>query len=141
MPIDETDRKRRHALLHAHFKAENDNDGDAIMATFAPDAVMTYNGATFNDTERIRWGHDYMGVTGRPDGAFHDFETHVDTEHCTDDEIVVEGHVRAKHARDFNGYAPTQRWVELPFVSFYRFDEKGKLTSERIVMNLGPLQP
>jgi hypothetical protein len=31
--------------------------------------------------------------------------------------------------------------VELPFVAFYRFDDNGKLTSERVVMNLGPLQP
>jgi len=31
--------------------------------------------------------------------------------------------------------------VELPFVAFYRFDNNGKLTAERVVMNLGPLQP
>jgi hypothetical protein len=28
----------------------------------------------------------------------------------------------------------------MPFVAFYRFDDDGKLTSERVVMNLGPLQ-
>jgi len=36
--------------------------------------------------------------------------------------------------------AATNRDVELPFVAFYRFDEKGRLTSERVVMNLGPLR-
>ncbi len=29
------------------------------------------------------------------------------------------------------GFAPTERDVELPFVAFYRFDNNGKLTSER----------
>jgi hypothetical protein len=27
--------------------------------------------------------------------------------------------------------------VELPYVASYRFDEAGKLTSERVVLNLG----
>lgn len=31
------------------------------------------------------------------------------------------------------------RDVVLPFVTFYRFDRSGLLTSERIVMNLGML--
>ncbi len=46
-----------------------------------------------------------------------------------------------KHSNEFFGYAPTERDVELPFVAFYRFDNNGKLTSERVIMNLGPLQP
>jgi hypothetical protein len=31
--------------------------------------------------------------------------------------------------------------AQSPPIAFYRFDNNGKLTSERIVMNLGPLQP
>ena len=33
--------------------------------------------------------------------------------------------------REFLGFPPTGRDVELPFVAFYRFDANGKLTSER----------
>jgi hypothetical protein len=37
-------------------------------------------------------------------------------------------------------FQPTGRDVELPFVAFYRFDDDGKRSSERVVMNLGPLR-
>ena len=60
-------------------------------------------------------------------------------EHFTDTETVIEGRVCGKHSGEFLGFAPTQREVELPFVAFYRFAASGKLTSERVVMNVGPL--
>jgi len=44
------------------------------------------------------------------------------------------------HGSEFLGFQPTGRAVELPFVAFYRFDDDGKLSSERVVMNLGPLR-
>ena len=62
-------------------------------------------------------------------------------EHYTDEEVVVEGRVSGKHSNEYFGFAPTGRDVELPYVAFYRFDNNDKLTSERIVMNLAPLQP
>jgi len=58
----------------------------------------------------------------------------------TDTEIVIEGRSCGKHVSEFLGFLPTGRDVELPFVAFYRFDASGKLTSERVVMNLGPLR-
>jgi hypothetical protein len=64
----------------------------------------------------------------------------IDAEHFTDDEIVVEGRLTGKHSSEFLGFPPTDREIELPFVAFYRFDAQGKLTSERVVMNLGPLR-
>ena len=58
----------------------------------------------------------------------------------TDDETVIEGRLCGKHAKEFLGFEPSDSDVELPFVAFYSFDEDGKLTSERVVMNLGPLK-
>jgi predicted ester cyclase len=55
------------------------------------------------------------------------------------DFAAVEGRLRGKHVGEFQGFPPTGRDVELPFVAFYRFDDAGKLVSERVVMNLGPL--
>ena len=72
-------------------------------------------------------------------GALTGLRTTIDAEHLTADEIVVEGRLRGTHAGEFLGFEPTSRDVELPFVAFYRFDEDGKLVSERVVMNLGPL--
>jgi predicted ester cyclase len=139
MPIDERERKRRHALLHAHYAAENDHDLERIMKTFSSDGAMLYNRQTFPSDEAIRWAHGYIGMS-EAHGAFVGLRNVIDQEHFTDDEIVVEGRLTGKHSSEFLGFAPTGREVELPFVAFYRFDEKGKLTSERVVMNLGPLR-
>jgi hypothetical protein len=141
MPIDEKERARRRALLRAHYAAENAHDVDRIMKTFAsPDAVMLYNHQRFDDPDGIRAAHGYIGFSAAP-GAFTGIETNIDHEHFTDDEIVVEGRLRGRHTGEFLGFQPTNRDVVLPFAAFYRFDADGKLVSERVVMNLGPLGP
>jgi hypothetical protein len=138
MLIDDRERERRRALVRAHYAAENDHDLERIMATFAKDGVMIYNRQTFPGDETIRWAHGYIGMSVAP-GAFAGLRAVIDEEHFTDAETVIEGRVCGKHSSEFLGFAPTQREVELPFVAFYRFDANGKLTSERVVMNLGPL--
>ena len=139
MAIDERERARRHALVRAHYAAENDHDLERIMKTFSPDGVMLYNRQEFPSDETIRWAHGYIGMTAAP-GAFSGLTTIIDEEHFTDTETVIEGRLCGTHSSEFLGFEPTRREVELPFVAFYRFDETGKLTSERVVMNLGPLQ-
>jgi hypothetical protein len=139
MPIDETERARRRALLDAHYEAENEHDLERIMATFSQSTEMIYNRAVFPDHETIRLAHGYIGLSAAQ-GAFIGIRNLRDREHFTDDEIVVEGRLIARHTGEFQGFAATNRDVELPFVAFYRFDEKGRLTSERVVMNLGPLR-
>ncbi len=138
MPIDDRERTRRHALLQAHYAAENEHDLERIMKTFSKDGVMLYNRQSLPTDETIRWAHGYMGMSAAP-GAFSSLRALIDEEHVTDAEIVVEGRLCGKHSSEFLGFAATDREVELPFVAFYRFDEGGKLTSERVVMNLGPL--
>ena len=138
MSIDDRERERRRALVHAHYAAENDHDLERIMATFSKDGVMIYNRQTFPGDETIRWAHGYIGMSAAS-GAFAGLRAAIDEEHFTDAETVIEGHLCGKHSREFLGFAPTQRDVELPFVAFYRFDADGKLTSERVVMDLGPL--
>jgi SnoaL-like protein len=138
MPIDDRERERRRALVREHYAAENDHDLERIMATFSKDGLMIYNRQTFPGDETIRLAHGYMGMSAAP-GAFAGLRAVIDEEHFTDAETVIEGRVCGKHTSEFLGFAPTQRDVELPFVAFYRFDADGKLTSERVVMNLGPL--
>ncbi len=139
MPIDEKERARRRALLRAHYAAENAHDLDRIMQTFASrDAVMLYNGQSFEDPDSIRAAHGYMGFSAVP-GAFGGLQTNIDQEHFTDDEIVVEGRPCGRHTAEFLGFPPTDRDVVLPFAAFYRFAADGKLVSERVVMDLGPL--
>jgi predicted ester cyclase len=125
-------------LLHAHYEVENRHDLDGIMRTFSPDGEMLYNRQAFSDGETIRMAHAYIGLSPT-DGAFRGIRNVIDREHFTADEIVVEGRLCGTHTGEFQGFPPTGREVELPFVAFYRFDASGKLTSERVVMNLGPL--
>ena len=137
--IDGTERERRRALVHTHMAAENRHDVDAIMRTFAATTEMVYNRDAFPSHDTIRGAHAYMGFSVAP-GAFAGLRIVPDAEHFTADEIVIEGRLCGKHVGEFLGFAPTNRDVELPYVAFYRFDDAGKLTSERVVMNLGLLR-
>ncbi len=111
---------------------------NGIMATFSPDCEMLYNRIPFTDPQSIRNAHRLMGFSAT-DGAFEDIHHSIDSEHFTDDEIIVEGRLCGKHVGEFQGIEATGRDVELPFVAFYHFDKTDKLISERVVMNLGVL--
>ena len=137
MPITDSEKTRRRALLKAHYDVENSHDMNAIMATFSPDAEMLYNRISFTDPQSIRDAHVRIGFSGN--GALEDLDNCIDSEHFTDDEIIVEGRLCGKHVREFLGIEATGRYVELPFIAFYNFDKTDKLISERVVMNLGVL--
>jgi predicted ester cyclase len=138
MPISDAERQRRRALLDAHYEPENDHDLDRIMETFSNEAEMIYNGQAFRGHDAIRAVHTYVGMSSTP-GALRGLRNVRDHVHVTDDEIVVEGRLCGTHVGEFQGFPPTNRDVELPFVAFYRFDEDQKLASERVVMDLGSL--
>ncbi len=138
MSITDSEKTRRRALLKIHYDVENDHDMNAIMDTFSADGEMLYNRIPFSDPQSIRDAHALIGFTGA-DGAIEDIHNYIDSEHFTDDEIIVEGRMCGKHVGEFMGIAATGRDVELPFVAFYHFDKTDKLISERVVMNLGVL--
>ncbi len=139
MPITDAERQRRRDLVRAHLAAETLHDLDTVMDTFAETTEMIYNRDSFADHDAIRAAHVYIGMSPI-DGALSGLEVITDAESFTDDDIVIEGRVCGKHVGEFRGYEPTQRDVELPFVTFYRFDSNDKLESERVVMDLGALQ-
>ena len=68
MPVTDSEKTRRRALLKTHYDVENDHDVNGIMATFAPDAEMLYNRIPFTDPQSIRYAHDLLGFS--EDGAF-----------------------------------------------------------------------
>ena len=138
MSITDSEKTRRRALLKTHYDVENSHDMNGIMATFSPDCEMLFNRTPFTDPQSIRAGHEYIGFSGT-DGAFEGIHNHIDGEHFTDNEIIVEGRLCGKHVGEFEGIEATGRNVELPFVAFYHFDKTDKLISERVVMNLGVL--
>ncbi len=138
MPITDSEKARRRALLKTHYDVENDHDMNGIMETFSPDGEMIFNRIPFTDPQSIRHAHSLLGFSGT-DGAFENIHNYIDREHFTDDETIVEGRLCGKHVREFQGIEATGRNVELPFVTFYHFDKSDKLISERVVMYLGEL--
>jgi len=140
MTITEPERARRQSLLEHHYAVENDGNLAGIMATFAPDAVMHYNGVPFATPEAIEAAHAYLGFADVA-GAFDNPQNHIDRISHTDTDVVVEGRLAGSHVEDFLGFAGTGRPVVLPFTAFYSYNDEGLLTSERVVMNLGPLNP
>jgi hypothetical protein len=118
--------------------AENRHDIDGIMETFSSNTEMLFNRIPLRDEQSIRLVHVSAGMSESP-GAVEELRFVADREHFTEDEIVIEGRLCGKHVKEFQGFAPSGRYVELPYVTFYRFDDMGKLTSERVVMNLGSL--
>lgn len=140
MTVTDHERARRQALLDHHYAVENSGDMAGIMATFAPDAVMHYNGVPFSTPETIEAAHSYLGFADVA-GAFDQPQNHIDRVSFTDTDVVVEGRLTGAHVEEFLGFAGTGRSVELPFTAFYCYNDDGLLTSERVVMNLGPLNP
>ncbi len=138
MSITDSEKTRRRALLKTHYDVENSHDMKGIMATFSPDGEMHFNRIPFTDLQSIRDAHAQIGFFGTV-GAFEDVHNYIDSEHFTDDEIIVEGRLCGKHVGEFEGIEATGRNVELPFIAFYHFDKTDKLISERVVMNLGVL--
>lgn len=140
MTVTEAERARRQTLLERHYAVENDGDIPGIMATFAPDGVMEYNGVPFPTPDTIEAAHLYLGFTDAA-GAFDKPQNHIDRVSFTDTDVVVEGRLAGAHVQEFLGFAGTGRQVVLPFTAFYEFNADGLLASERVVMNLGPLNP
>jgi hypothetical protein len=135
--METRDQVRRKALLKAHYDAENENDIEKILGTFAPNGELVFNLQTFTGLDQIRQAHVYMGFSG--DGAIAGLHNVVDREFLTEHDVIVEGRARGVLRGEFQGYAPTNQPVELPFIAIYRFDEHGKLVSEHVVMNLAGL--
>ena len=138
MSIDGSERERRRALVHAHMRVENAHDLEGILATFSDDGVMLYNRQAFEGQDVIGGAHAYFGLSAAG-GAFEGLRVVPDHEHFTAEEIVIEGRMCGRHVGEFQGFVATNRDVEMPYVAFYRFDARGKLVSERVVMNLGVL--
>lgn len=138
MPVSQSEKNRRSTLVKRHYQVENGNDLDGVMTTFSTKAAMQYNRQTFEGSDSIRFAHGLIGF-GVENGALKNIHNHIDAEHFTDEEVIIEGRMTGTHVGEFQGIPASGRAVEMPFVAFYRFDANDELISERVVMNLGGL--
>ena len=131
---------RRRALLQAHYAAENAHDLDAHhedLLAATPRCSTTASRSPSHDSIRCGARLHRLRCGGGAFAGIRDRHRRTSTSPTT--RSSIEGRLCGTHVGEFQGFAPTGRDVELPFVAFYRFDAAGKLASERVVMNLGPL--
>lgn len=133
-------RSHRRRLYDEHIKGENHHNIGMVMATFSLFGEMVFNGFPFRDPASIAAAHVSMGMSEFP-GALEGLKVVEETLYYTDDEILIEGRLEGKHVADMAGFPATNRFIELPYYAFYRFDRDDKLISERIVMNFAAFVP
>lgn len=137
-PRERARRRRLRRALMRHVQAENDHDLDGIMRTMADDAEMVVNGLRFDTPDAIAGGHVEFGMSELMGGLL-GTEVTVTQEYFTDDAILTRGAVRAEHVGSAAGFPGSGLLVELAYAAFYQFNRRGKLVSERITMDFGPL--
>src|SRR5882724_8241883 len=79
--------------LQAHLDAENAHDVDAVVATFAEDAVLILNGEVFRGRDLIRRVHRRFGFGD--DGAFSELTVREVERHVGERAVVIRDGGRA----------------------------------------------
>ncbi|HEX6243654.1 MAG TPA: nuclear transport factor 2 family protein [Polyangiales bacterium] len=121
-------------LVDRHMGEENAHDLPGVMATFSPQGEMIFNGAPFLTPEAIAAGHVLFGMSQQA-GALLDTQVAPERTYYLDDGVLVEGRVIATHVGEVQGFPGSGKRVSLPYSAIYQFDRRGRLVSERIVMN------
>jgi hypothetical protein len=116
--------------LGAHLDAENAHDLDAIVASFAEDAVLVLNGEAFRGRRLIRVVHERFGFGGT--GAFSDLRVEENARYATPEAIVLEERLSGRHTGAWEDLPPTGRSFAVPVCTVYVFDAAGLLTAERV---------
>ncbi len=133
---------QRRAFLNAafleHLGAEMAGDVPAIVATFAKDGHLSFNGVRYDTPERLTAFHKDFRL-GRPRHAIgHRGRDRPPALHTRQ---RGRGVPRARARAVALGEAPAGRAVAFPMCVIYRFDEGGKLLSERAYADSGSLLP
>jgi predicted ester cyclase len=128
---------RRDLAMAAHLAAEAAHDVNAIMATYAPDAELVFNGRIFGTLEQIRNLHLALGFGG--EGALPDLSSPPLRIFYAGETIVIEYCITGTHKGEFAGIQPTGKEVTMAAAVIYEFDEQARLRSERAYVDTLPL--
>jgi predicted ester cyclase len=125
------------ALLKEHHAGEREHDIKRITATYGEHSRMVFNGDVFNGLDALEKAHIAVGFGN--EGTFSDISFEVFKYHQSQDEIVVEFALKAKHTGEFGSVSPTGKQIEIPVVGIYSFDVAGKLVQENITFDTGAI--
>jgi hypothetical protein len=123
--------------MAAHLAAETAHDIDAIMATYAPNGEVVFNGQVFDTLEQIRRLHLDLGFGGS--GTLPDLYASPIRKFDTGEAIVIEFRLRGTHEGEFGSIQPTGNKVEMPAVAIYEFDDEARLKFESVYVDTTPL--
>lgn len=128
-------RRRRLAVLDAHFRSEIDHDWEACLATFA--GVPRYEIVA---TGQIHEGRDAVVAyhtaqrTAFPDQRHENVRMHV----ADDDTVISEFDLLGTNTGEFLGMAPTGRTFRVPVIAVFSFDGE-LITNERVYLDSASL--
>ena len=135
MHVDRHERARRRRLVQAHMDAENAHDLDAIVATFSPTSMNSFNlDEVPGDPDVVRQAHQDFGFGPTP-GALEGTQVLPEREYFTDEAIVIEGFVTGRHVGPIGGLPPSNQLIRAPYVAIYVFGEDELRASERTVLD------
>jgi hypothetical protein len=126
------------AALMSHLGPEVAGNVPGITDSYATGGHLNFNGALYDTPETITSFHRNFGFDGR--GMISDLGADLVNIHYTFDAVIVEYAMRGTAAVTLGG-ASAGRPVMFNSCVVYRFDENGKLTSERIYLDTGNLLP
>ncbi|MFO1518908.1 MAG: ester cyclase [bacterium] len=113
-----------------HLQAENDHDLDRILATYGEDPLVLINHQIFEGLERIKLFHEKFGFSNQ--GSFSEVKVEEKRRYESPDAIILELVLSGRHTGEWQGVKPTGRCFELPVCTVYLFDDKNKLSGERV---------
>jgi predicted ester cyclase len=125
------------ALLNEHHAGESEHNIKRIIATYGDHSRMVFNGDVFNGLDALETAHIAVGFGN--EGTFSDISFEVFRYHQSQDAIVVEFALQAKHTGEFGGIPSTGKHIEIPVVGIYSFDLGGKLVQENITFDTGAI--
>jgi hypothetical protein len=126
------------AALMAHLGPEVAGNVPGITESYAPGGHLSFNGVPYDTPEALTSFHRNFGFDGR--GMISDLGADLVHIHYTFNAVIVEYAMRGTVAVTLGG-ASAGRPVTFNSCGVYRFDEEGKLTSERIYLDTGNLLP
>ena len=118
----------RIALVEHHIRLENAHDLEGVLQTFGD--IAKYDDAA--------WGEHHKGRSGvrlfyeQLMKALPDLEIEVQSQHVTDDAILVEVMIRGTQLGGWRGLPATGRRVAFPLCGVYTFDDNDHLAGEKI---------
>jgi steroid delta-isomerase-like uncharacterized protein len=128
-------RARREAVVRTHMEAENEQDYDAVLATFAhPRYELMATGHVFDGEAEVR---RYFEVSRTP---FPDQRNELVSLRSTDDAVVVELDLLGTHEGPLRGIEPTGRTFRSRMCALFVFEEGGDgIVCERVYFDSGDI--